>query len=159
MRQRIRRSIGAILAGMAITALGAGCRSEETEGERVAPAQMSAPARAAMEKLIAGGAIEKIARETEKGRVLYDVEATVGGKHVEYAIADADGAVVGTETSIEFGELPAAVRTAAEKLFGGAAGLKAMKGVEEGVTTYEVEGKKDGKTIEANFDPDGKRIE
>jgi len=53
--------------------------------------------------------------------------------------------------------LPAAVRAAAEKYFRTSNGLKAMKGVEYGETHYEVEGPKNGKIVEATFDPQGKR--
>ena len=65
--------------------------------------------------------------------------------------------MLGTEVPIEYSELPAAVRAAAEKYFGRATGLKAMKGVEYGETSYEIEGKKNGKTVEVTFDPMGKR--
>ena len=123
---------------------------------RVSPAQLSEPARATVEKVTAGGKIEQMTKEVEKGKTVYDVEAVVDGKHLEFLIADADGAVLGTEVPIEYDELPEAVRTAAEKYFGTASGLKAMKGVEYGETTYEIEGPKDGKTVEATFDPEGK---
>ena len=156
-----------VLCSLLATVVAAGCRStesEEGEGEegketRVTLEQLSAPARATVERLTAGGKIEKIDHEVEDGVSLYDVEANVGGKHVEYAIAEADGAVIGTETSIEFAELPAAVREAAAKFFDSTDGLKAMKGVEKDVTSYEVEGKRKGKVVEATFDPTGKKIE
>jgi hypothetical protein len=105
----------------------------------------------------AGGQVDKLTREVEKGKVIYDVEATVGGRHVEFLIADADGAVLGTEVPVEFNELPEPVRAAAEKYFGGTTGLKAMKGVEYGETHYELEGPRNGKTVEVTFDPAGKR--
>jgi uncharacterized membrane protein YkoI len=117
--------------------------------------QLSEPARATVEKVTAGGKIEQMTREVERGKTVYDVEAEVDGKHLEFLIADADGAVLGTEVPIEYGDLPEAVRTSAEKYFGTAAGLKAMKGVEYGETTFEIEGPKDGKTVEATFDPAG----
>jgi uncharacterized membrane protein YkoI len=123
--------------------------------EKVALAQLSEPARAAVEKVTAGGKIEQMTKEVEKGKTVYDVEAEVGGKHVEFLIADADGAVLGTEVPIAFEELPEAVRAAAEKFFGTGTGLKAMKGVEYGETTYEIEGPKGGKTVEATFNPAG----
>lgn len=123
----------------------------------VSLAQLSAPARATVEKVTAGGKIEQMTKEFEKGQTVYDVEATVGGKHLEFLIADTDGAVLGTEVPIEFSELPEAVRAAAEKYFGTVSGLKAMKGVEFGETTYEIEGSKNGKTVEVTFDPAGKR--
>jgi uncharacterized membrane protein YkoI len=136
-----------------------GCKSTgEGKETRVSVAELPEPARAAVNKLTAGGQMEKIDKEIEKGKVVYDVEATVGGKHVEYTIG-ADGAVLGTETSIEFSALPEPVRLAAEKHFGTTSGLKAMKGVEDGKTHYEVEGTKNGKKSEVTFDPTGKRTE
>ena len=148
-----------IALGMAVCAVG--CASNKSAGaageQRVTIAQLSPPARATVEKMTAGGSVDQIDREFERGKVVYDVEATVAGKHVEYLIAHSDGEVLGTEVSIDYNELPAAVRTAAEKYFRTSIGLKAMKGVEYGETHYEVEGPKNGKTVEATFDPQGKR--
>ena len=119
-------------------------------------AQLSAPARATVERVTAGGKIGQMTKEVERGKTVYDVEATVDGKHLEFLIADADGAVLGTEVPIAYADLPEAVRTAAEKYFGSATDLKAMKGVEFGETTYEIEGPKDGKMVETTFDPEGR---
>ena len=138
----------------------AGCASSHSAGAketRVTLAELSSPARATVERVTAGGKVDQIDKEIERGKVVYDVEATVEGKHVEYLIADADGAVLGTEVSIEYALLPPAVRTAAEKYFDSPSGLKAMKGIEYGETHYEIEGPKNGKTVEATFDPNGKR--
>jgi hypothetical protein len=77
--------------------------------------QMSAPARATLDKMVAGGHVDKITKETERGAQVYDVEATVNGQHMEYLIADADGRLLGTEMPIAFNQLPEPVRTAAEK--------------------------------------------
>jgi len=126
---------------------------------RVTLGELPRAARATAEKVIADGQVEKITREIEKSKVVYDVEAIVAGKHMEFLIADADGALLGTEATIEFAELPEAVRSAAEKYFGGRTGLKVMKGVEYGETSYEIEGIKNGKTVEVTFDPAGKRVE
>ena len=145
-----------VLAGLAIPAC-VGSRSDKgATSERVTLPQLSAPARGAVERLTMGGTIERIDRETEAGRVVYDVEANVAGKHVEYVVADADGAVLGTETQIDWTELPAEVRAAAEKHFGTANDLTAMKGVENGKTTYEIAGTRGGLPHEATFDPFGK---
>ena len=141
MQTKISRLVIALTLAAGVAGLVAGCAAK-----RVSLAQMSAPARATVEKVTAGGKVYQIDRERERGKVVYDVEATVGGKHVEFLIADADGAVLGTENEIEFRELPEPVRAAAEKYFGTAAGLKAMKGVEYGETHYEIEGLKGGKT-------------
>ena len=153
IRLSLHLALGATLAVVL-----AGCASR-TKSVPVTLADVSGPARATLEKVTAGGRIDRIDKEVEKGKLVYDVEATVGGKHVEYLIDDADGVVLGTETSIEFGELPQPVRDAAQKYFGGATGLKAMKGVEYGQTSYEIEGLRKGKTVEVTFAPDGKRTE
>ncbi len=118
--------------------------------------QLSEPARTSVEKVTAGGKIEQMTREVERGKTVYNVEAEVDGKHLEFLIADADGAVLGTEVPIAYSELPEAVSASAEKFFGTGTGLKAMKGVEFGETTYEIEGPQNGKTVEATFDPEGK---
>ena len=146
-----------IALGLTIAVL-AGCASNKSGKEvRVSLTELSPPARVTLEKMTTGGTIDRIDREVERGKVVYDAEATVGGKHVEYLIADSNGELLGTENEIEFSQLPEAVRAAAIKYFGGAAGLKAMKGVEYGETHYEIEGPKNGKTAEVTFDPLGKR--
>ena len=160
MQTKISRFIMALSLAVGAAGLAAGCASTKGSAqkeERVTLAQMSAPARATVEKETAGGKVDQIDKEVEKGKVVYDVEATVGGKHVEFLIADADGAVLGTENEIAFSELPEPVRAAAEKYFGTSAGLKVMKGVEYGETHYEIEGPKGGKTVEVTFDPTGKQ--
>ncbi len=165
MKSSINRFVVVPILIVGVAGLVAGCRAmksekeEKSEATRVSLSQLSSPARATVQRVTSGGKVDKIDKEIEHGKVVYDVEATVGGKHVEYSIADSDGAVLGTETSIEFAELPQPVRLAAEKYFGTSTGLKAMKGDEEGKTHYEVEGKKNGKTAEVTFDPSGKRTE
>ena len=141
------------LTGCACTKGGGQSKDKEV---RVSLAQLSGPARATVERVTAGGKIEQMTREFEHGTTVYDVEAQVDGKHLEFLIAEADGAVLGTEVPIAYEQLPEAVRAAAEKYFGTASGLTAMKGVEFGETTYEIEGPKNGKTVEATFDPEGK---
>ena len=111
-------------------------------------AQLSEPARATVNRVTAGGQVDKMTREVERGKTVYDVEATVGGKHMEYLIADSDGELLGTEVPIEFTELPEPVRAATEKYFGTTAGLTVMKGVEYGETQFEIEGPKNGKVVE-----------
>jgi uncharacterized membrane protein YkoI len=152
-----------MLAG-GIAGLACGCASRNGAGTKkekdvnVSIAELSAPARATVEKVTANGRVEKITKEKEKGRVVYDVEATIGGKHEEFLIADDDGTVLGTETSIDFASLPDGVRDAAVRYFGTSTGLKAMKGLEYGEISYEIEGPKNGKVVEVTFDDTGKKV-
>ena len=155
MQTRISHSIMAFVMVVGLAALAVACAS--VKAGHISVTELTAPARAAVEKLTAGGKIEKIDKEVENGKTVYDVEATVNGRHTEYTIAT-DGVVVGTETSVEYSDLPEAIRTAAEKYFHGATGLNASKGVEDGRTTYEIEGKKDGKKVTVTFDETGKLV-
>jgi uncharacterized membrane protein YkoI len=119
---------------------------------------VSAPARATIEKLTAGGQIKIIEKETSNDKTIYDVEATVNGKNVEYDIAES-GEILTSEESIHYSSLPAEVKQAAEKYFGSAEGLSASKEIEENQTYYEVEGKKSGKEISLKLDQTGKILE
>jgi uncharacterized membrane protein YkoI len=131
---------------------------KEAPAQAVALSDVPEPARAIIEKLIAGGEIKKIEKEETGGTVIYDVEARVGDKDVEYDVAS-DGKVLTAEESVPYSSVPAAVRAAAEKYFGSAEGLKASKEIEEGKTFYEVEGKKGGAAVALKLDDTGKIVE
>jgi uncharacterized membrane protein YkoI len=144
------RILLSVVAAVLIVGL-CGCKCLCNKGEKKeAPAQavtladVPAPARATIEKLTAGGKIAKIEKAEEAGKTVYDVEATVQGKDVEYDVA-ADGKVLTSEESVPYASLPAAVQTAAQKYSGSAEGLNASKEIENGKASYEVSGKK-GKT-------------
>jgi len=143
-RFSIAAALAACVAGLVIS-----CASVQSAKEvSVTLVQMSEPARAAVQKETSGGAVDKITREFEHGKTVYDVEATVGGRHLEYLIDAADGKILGTEVPVEFSQLPEPVRVAADKYFGTTTGLIAMKGVEFGATHYEIEGTRKGKRAE-----------
>ena len=112
---------------------------KEAPAQSITLAQVPEPAQTAIKKLTASGKIKKIEKEEENGKTVYDVEATVQGRDMEYDVA-ADGTVLTTEQSVPYASLPLVVRNAAEKYFGSAAGLKASVEVEGSKTFYEVEG-------------------
>lgn len=144
---------------LALSAIAAEEKHEhEDKAQTVTLADLPAPARAAVEKWLAGGTIQKIEKEDEDGKVVYDVEATVNGKHAEADIA-ADGTVLTSETEVAYDTLPKAVRDAAEKYFGSAKDLNASKEIEKGKAQYEVEGHKDGKKVTLKLDDAGKVTE
>lgn len=131
---------------------------EEVSGpQRPLPA-VSEPARAVIEELTARGTIKKIEEEQTEGRVVYDVEATVGGKDVEYDVAS-DGTLLTTEESIPYASLPATVRTAVEKYFGSGAGLSAAREVEGAKTYYEVEGQEKAHMVALKLTETGRIVE
>src|SRR5712672_3592377 len=104
------RKFGWIMLSVAL-ALVIGAVAEEKTADKVALKDLPAPARAAVEKWLEGGTITSIEKEEEDGKVVYDVEATVKGKHAEADIA-ADGTVLTTEVAVAFDSLPKAVSDA-----------------------------------------------
>jgi uncharacterized membrane protein YkoI len=131
---------------------------KEAPGQQVSLSQIPSPARATIERLTAGGEIKMIEKEEHNGKIIYDVEAKVKGKDVEYDVAS-NGEVLTSEESIAYDSLPAEVKTAIQKYFGSAEGLKASREIEEGKTFYEVEGSKAGAKIALKLTATGKIIE
>jgi uncharacterized membrane protein YkoI len=157
MRYRILLSVVTV-AGVLVLA---GCQSPE---EKEAPAQavtlseVPAKARATIETFTAGGEITRIEREGQGDKAVYDVEATVRGKKVEYDIAS-DGSVLSSEESIPYTSVPTSVQIAASRYFGSSQGLSASKEIEKAKTYYEVEGKKGDTTVTLKITDAGKIIE
>ena len=143
-----------VLVSILVIFIVFGCNSVK----KVELSQVSAPARAEIEKLTAGGEIRMIEKETSNGRIIYDVEAYVNGKDVEYDIAD-NGEVLTSEESIPYETLPSAVKQAAEKYFGSSEDLSASTGLEKDHKYYEVEGKKNGEAMSISLDDTGKILE
>ncbi|HUT31682.1 MAG TPA: PepSY-like domain-containing protein [Sedimentisphaerales bacterium] len=159
----MKRGYWKLVAVMVIGISGCAAVSEHGEkkdapAQKVSLSQIPSPARATIERLTAGGQIKKIEKEQEHGKVIYDVEAMVKGKEVEYDVAD-DGTVLTSEESIAYDLLPAAVKTAVQKYFGSAEGLKASREIEKAETFYEVEGSKAGAKIALKLSDTGKILE
>ena len=151
--------VAALIAG--VSGCGIMPKSEaknETSAQQVPLSAVPEPAHAAIVRLVAGGEVKKIEKEEADGKVVYDVEATVGGKAVEYDVAG-DGTVLTAEESVPYDSLPAVVRASAEKYFGSSAGLKASREVENAKTFYEVEGKKKGNAVALKLTDAGQIVE
>jgi uncharacterized membrane protein YkoI len=158
------RTIQSILAAILIIGLF-GCEAisgrsgkKEAPGQVVSLSDLPAPARATIDRLTAGGNIKKIEKEEQNGTVIYDVEAKVKGKDVEYDVAS-NGKVLTAEENVPYTSLPAVVQATTKKYFGSAEGLKASKEVENGKTFYEVEGKKNNATITLKISETGQILE
>lgn len=157
---RVCGLVALTLAVGAWTAVAAEEKTEEKSAKEVAitVADLPAAVRATIDKEIPGATLNKIEKEEENGKVLYDIEGKLNGKDVEMDIA-ADGKVLTREDTVSFASMPAAVRAAAEKYFGGPGEYKASKEVEGDKAFYEVEGKKDGKKVTLKYTEDGKQVE
>lgn len=131
---------------------------DEAPAQAVSLAEVPPAARATIERLTAGGQIRELEKAQEDGRTVYDVEATVGGRDVEYDVA-ADGTVLSSEQSVPYATIPAAVRTASERYFGSAEDLDASIEIEGDKAFYEVSGRKGGKPMTVKLTVGGEIIE
>jgi hypothetical protein len=159
MKRRYWKLVAILIVGISGCAgiLGHG-EKKEGPGQQISLSEIPSPARTVIERLTTGGEIKKIEKEEEGGKVIYDVEAVVKDKDVEYDVAS-DGTVLSREESIAYDLLPAAVKTAVEKYFGSSEGLKAHREIEKGETFFEVEGRKAGSNIALKLTEMGKIIE
>lgn len=81
-----------------------------------------------------GAAIKSISRETEKGKVQYEIETMVNGKHRDF-IVDAQGALGDVEEEAALAGFPPAAKAAIEKkAAGGTIGL--VETLSRGGATY-----------------------
>jgi len=164
MQHRMFQIVVAVILIAGVTGCSCLCKRGEKGETKEAPAQqvslseVPAPARATIEKVTAGGTIKTIEKAEEGGRTVYDVEATVQGRDVEYDVA-ADGTVLTSGQSVPYASLPVAIRAAAENYFGSAAGLNALVEVEDGKTFYEVSGKKGKAPITLKLSDTGQIVE
>ena len=159
MRPRVFQGVMAIVLVVGLS--GCTCpfaHKKEVPAQAVTLADVPAPAKATIEKLMAGGEISRIEKEGEGDKAIYDVEGKSQGKKVEYDVA-ANGTVLSREESVPYASLPEAVRTASEKYFGSGEGLSASKEVEKGNTYYEVEGKKSGAAVALKLSDIGRILE
>jgi uncharacterized membrane protein YkoI len=102
-----------------------------------------------------GAEIKGISKETEKGKINYEVETMVNGKHRDLDI-DAQGAVTEVEEETALASIPAAAKAAIEKkAAGGKIGI--VETVTRGsATLYEAAyTAKNGKKHEVLVKPDG----
>lgn len=162
MRHRIVQSVlvAILIVGLlGCDTLSGQAKKKEAPSQAVSLSDIPAPARATIERLTAGGKIQKLEKEENKdGTVIYDVEAKVNDKDVEYDVAS-DGKVLTSEESVPYASLPAMVQSVTMKYFGSAEGLKTSKEIEKGETFYEVEGKKGSSTIALKLSETGQIIE
>ncbi|HON67823.1 MAG TPA: hypothetical protein PLS23_15130 [Phycisphaerae bacterium] len=135
-----------------VTAEGQPVEEEEEEDEVITMEQVPAQAREALMKLAGAAKITKVEKENEDGTVAYEAEWLVDGKEHSAAVT-AEGALVGSEETVDAKDVPLAVRQAAEKRFPNVAKLIFEK---ETKVEYEVTAVIDGKEHEIELTPGGR---
>ena len=103
-----------------------------------------------------GAEVKGIAKETEQGKVQYEVETILNGKHRDFNI-DAKGALLVVEEETALDTIPAAAKAAIEKkVAGGKLGMVETVNKGDGITFYEAAyTSKAGKKHEVLVKPDG----
>jgi hypothetical protein len=113
--------------------------------------------RAAVDRLMTGGIVNRVHLAKENGTEFYDVEGTLYGKQVEHKIT-ATGKILSSRESMSYESLPAAVRMASTMYFGTAEQLPAFKETTDDKTFYIVHGRKDGAPVTLKLSQDAKVV-
>jgi uncharacterized membrane protein YkoI len=170
-----------LIAALAVAALGASMAgvSAVLADEEVSLQQVPAAVRTTIEKHVGDGRIAEIERETEHGQVVYEVEAVVDGREVEFLVSptgkylgaeaeddddddgedDQDGEDDDDEEAVSWDDLPKAVQTSLTDLLGGVKSQSLTREAEDGFVLYEAAYEADGAKLEVKLTDDGTVIE
>ena len=111
-------------------------------------------ARAALERQAGGAKIERVEREREGGRELYEATWQVDGLEREAAVT-ASGELVEYEEEVPSAQVPGAVRAAAIVKLPNASSIKFIKLLSG---NYEAEAIVDGREEDVTLAPDGRDV-
>lgn len=105
-----------------------------------------------------GAVINRYVRDTEEGRLEYEVEMTIDGHSKDVAIAP-DGTLLEVEEEVKLDALPAAVRQGLQKKSGQGAISKVESITKKGeIVAYEAQVRTAGKRSEIQVGPDGQAL-
>jgi uncharacterized membrane protein YkoI len=143
-------------AAVVVLSISSVALCEEKEDSKVALDQAPAAVQAAVKKVIGTNKMEELTKETEDGKVVYEVEFEANDVDHSASISE-DGKVLEEEMEVEMKDLPAAVA----KAFKDAAGKdgeveEAEKVMADGKTFYEAEVESGEETFEVKVAEDGK---
>ena len=148
-----------MLMAFGVAALAAG--PALAHEEKVDLAKVPAPAVAAAKKVAPAVKWTGATKETEEGKVLYELSGKdAAGTSIEVEVT-ADGKVQAVETEIPLSKVPKVVLDALKAKGKGFKASSAEEVRKDGkLTSYEFDGKdKDGKEVEATVSADGKTVE
>jgi len=142
------------------------------EGEKIVSiTEVPSGVRAVIEKNAAGGEIKEIEMNNKDGKIFYTADIVKDGKTQEICVA-ADGTLMkeadeekgnneekGGEQTIDFKDVPQAVKDAVGKNLGGNGPFKASLEMKDEKKVYEIETEKDGMTSSINVTEDGTVLE
>lgn len=139
------------------SAAGTALAAEEKE-TTVAMDKLPPAVSAALEKAAGHEKIQKVSKEMEKGKPVYEGQFKVKGMVREVTVTEA-GKIVSEEQTVEITAVPAKVRATIEAESAGGKIFKVEEVKEDGKTNYEALVEAKGKKSEIVIDPSGKVIE
>ena len=142
----------ALVGGLAVNASA----DEKAKSEKeLAIADAPAAVQAAIKQFAGSNAIEKITKESEDNKVIYEASVKVDGTKQSVEVS-ADGTVLQTEKTVALKDAPAAVQAAIKKLAGAGTVDEIVEENAGGKKTYEAAVTIDGKKKEADIAADGR---
>ena len=141
----------ALVAGLAVSASA----DEKAKSEKeLTIADVPAAVQAAIKQFAGSSAIEKITKESEDNKVIYEASVKIDGTKQAVEVS-ADGTVLQTEKTVALKDAPAAVQAAIKKLAGSGTVDEIIEENAGGKKNYEAAGTINGKKKEADIAPDG----
>ena len=139
------------LAALAMVGLVATTAGAE---QKLKMSELPAAVQATVKTETANATVLGIAKETDKGKTVFEVETKVGTKTRDFVV-DAAGKVIEVEEETDLASVPAAVRVAIDKQSAGGTVRRIEKATQGGTVSYEVGLRKNGKNSEFTVNADG----
>jgi hypothetical protein len=108
----------------------------------------------ALQKQTAGGKIDQVTRTFDTGATLYDVDISKNRK-TRTVTFDAAGALLSTQEETTLEEVPGVVKTQIQSLSNGGKVVSISKVIEDGMETFDVDVRKQGKVESHTLAEDG----
>jgi hypothetical protein len=141
----------ALVAGLAVSASA----DEKAKSEKeLTIADVPAAVQAAIKQFAGSSAIEKITKESEDNKVIYEASVKIDGTKQAVEVS-ADGTVLQTEKTVALKDTPSAVQAAIKKLAGTGSVDEIVEENAGGKKKYEAAVTIDGKKKEADIAADG----
>src|SRR5260221_4557535 len=156
----LNMQIKSVVSGIAALTLLAGLVASASADERAKAekeltiADVPAAVQAAIKQFAGSNAIEKITKESEDNKVIYEASVKVDGTKQAVEVS-ADGTVLQTEKTVALKDTPTAVQAAIKKLAGSGTVDEIVEENAGGKKNYEAAVTINGKKKEADIAADG----
>jgi hypothetical protein len=153
---RIKSIVSRIAALALVVGLTPSAFADEKENseKQLLLADTPSVVQAAIKQFAGSNTIEKISKESEDNKVIYEASVTIDG--IKQAVeVSADGMVVQTEKTVALKDTPAAVQTAIKKFAGAGTVDEIVEETAGGKKNYEAAVMINGKKKEADIAADG----